>query len=63
MPKAIFLENVENLVSHDEGRTFRIIINTLENELNYHVVGVKREIDGTPSYDKSSFICNTRNFG
>ena len=63
MPKAIFLENVENLVSHDEGRTFRIIINTLENELNYHVIGVKRKTDGTLSYDKSSFIRNTRNFG
>ncbi len=33
-PKVIFLENVANLVKHDEGKTFKIIINTLR-ELNY----------------------------
>lgn len=33
-PKAFFLENVKNLVSHDKGRTFRIIRSTLE-ELDY----------------------------
>ena len=33
MPKVVFLENVENLVSHDKGQTFKTIINTLENEL------------------------------
>ena len=35
-PKAFFLENVKNLVSHDKGRTFRIIRETLE-ELNYSI--------------------------
>lgn len=30
-PKVVFLENVKNLVSHDNGRTFRIIIETLES--------------------------------
>ncbi|MBR1668827.1 MAG: DNA (cytosine-5-)-methyltransferase [Bacteroidaceae bacterium] len=35
-PKAFFLENVKNLVSHDKGRTFRVILETLE-ELNYSV--------------------------
>lgn len=63
MPKVVFLENVEYLVSHDKGRTFKIIINTLENELNYHVVGVRRESDERLIYDKSSFIRNTKNFG
>lgn len=63
MPKVVFLENVENLVSHDKGRTFEIILNTLENELNYHVVGVRKEDDGSLMYDKSSFIRNTKNFG
>lgn len=29
-PKAFFLENVKNLVSHDKGKTFRIIKETLE---------------------------------
>lgn len=36
-PKAFLLENVKNLQSHDRGRTFEIIRNTLENELNYHI--------------------------
>lgn len=62
MPKVVFLENVENLVNHDEGQTFKIIINTLEKELNYHVVGVKHDNDEI-TYDKNSFIRNTKNFG
>jgi DNA (cytosine-5)-methyltransferase 1 len=33
-PKAFFLENVKNLTSHDKGKTFKIIRETLE-ELNY----------------------------
>lgn len=33
-PKILFLENVKNLMSHDKGRTFEVIINTLK-ELNY----------------------------
>ena len=36
-PKAFMLENVKNLVSHDKGRTFKIIMRTLEEELGYHV--------------------------
>ena len=39
-PKFVFLENVENLVRHEKGSTFRTIINTLERELNYKVIGV-----------------------
>ena len=35
-PKAFMLENVKNLVSHDKGRTFKVISNTLK-ELNYSV--------------------------
>jgi len=35
-PKAFFLENVKNLTSHDKGKTFRIIRETLE-ELNYNI--------------------------
>ncbi len=31
------LENVKNLQSHDRGRTFEVIIDTLRNELGYHV--------------------------
>lgn len=35
-PKAFFLENVKNLVSHDKGRTFKVITETLE-ELDYSI--------------------------
>lgn len=36
-PKAFLLENVKNLKSHDKGRTFEIIKNTLTKELGYHI--------------------------
>ena len=36
-PRAFLLENVKNLVNHDRGRTFRIIHETLTEELGYHV--------------------------
>jgi site-specific DNA-cytosine methylase len=34
-PKVVFLENVRNLVYHDKGRTFKTIIDILENKLKY----------------------------
>jgi len=36
-PKAIFLENVKGLRSHDKGRTLQTILNTLRNDLGYFV--------------------------
>jgi DNA (cytosine-5)-methyltransferase 1 len=36
-PKVVFLENVKNLVSHDEGKTFKVILETLEEKLGYKV--------------------------
>lgn len=36
-PKAFLLENVKNLVSHDKGNTFKIILHTLREELGYDV--------------------------
>jgi DNA (cytosine-5)-methyltransferase 1 len=36
-PKAFLLENVKNLVNHDQGRTFKIIFDTLKHELGYHI--------------------------
>lgn len=36
-PSAFLLENVKNLVSHDKGNTFRVIIQTLAKKLGYHV--------------------------
>ena len=35
-PKVMILENVKNLLKHDGGRTFDIIVKTLES-MNYHV--------------------------
>ncbi|MBC34503.1 MAG: DNA (cytosine-5-)-methyltransferase [Bacteroidetes bacterium] len=35
-PRAFMLENVKNLVSHDKGRTFEVICNTLD-ELGYSI--------------------------
>lgn len=36
-PKAFYLENVKNLKSHDEGRTFEKIMDVLKNRLGYTV--------------------------
>jgi DNA (cytosine-5)-methyltransferase 1 len=36
-PKAFLLENVKHLERHDKGRTFKIIMRSLENELGYSV--------------------------
>lgn len=36
-PQVVFLENVANLVKHDDGKTFEIICKTLE-DLKYHLV-------------------------
>jgi DNA (cytosine-5)-methyltransferase 1 len=36
-PAAFMLENVKNLVSHDKGNTFRVILETLRKELDYEV--------------------------
>lgn len=43
-PKAFLLENVKNLLSHDKGNTFRVILQTLREELGYEVH--YRVIDG-----------------
>lgn len=62
-PRAVFLENVDNLVRHDKGNTFRVIINTLEKTLNYKVIGVTYDMLGEPTYNGKDFIRNSRNFG
>ncbi len=36
-PAAFMLENVKNLLSHDRGNTFRVILQTLQDELGYNV--------------------------
>lgn len=47
-PKCFLLENVKGLTNHDKGRTFKIMLDILENKLGYKV------------YSK---ILNARNFG
>lgn len=55
-PLAVMLENVKNLKSHDRGKTFRVIMNTLD-ELGYDVADA--EWDGDFSDPK---IINGKNF-
>jgi DNA (cytosine-5)-methyltransferase 1 len=43
-PDAFLLENVKNLLSHDKGNTFKVILQTLRDELGYEVH--YRVIDG-----------------
>jgi DNA (cytosine-5)-methyltransferase 1 len=43
-PKVFLLENVKNLVSHDKGNTFKVIQETLKNELKYDIY--HKVIDG-----------------
>lgn len=62
-PRAVFLENVDNLISHDHGNTIQTIIETLENELDYRVIGVSIDENGEYVYDRASFVRNTKNFG
>lgn len=62
-PRAIFLENVENLVSHDNGNTISTIVKTLEDELGYRIIGVSMDDDGNYNYSRSTLVRNTRDFG
>ncbi len=62
-PRAVFLENVENLVSHDKGNTIETIIKTLEEDLEYRVIGVSLDEDGNYEYSRSSLVRNTKDFG
>ena len=67
-PKAVFLENVENLIRHQHGLTFNIILNVLEKQLNYKVIGVSyKDIPGMNDrvliYDGKDFIRNSKDFG
>ena len=56
-PKAFLLENVKNLLSHDGGRTYGIIRDVLENELEYEVHA--KVLDGShfvPQHRERIFI-------
>jgi DNA (cytosine-5)-methyltransferase 1 len=60
-PAAFLLENVKNLLSHDKGRTFDVIVQTLRDELGYEVH--YRVIDGqhfTPQHRERIIIVGFR---
>jgi DNA (cytosine-5)-methyltransferase 1 len=60
-PKAFLLENVKNLLSHDKGNTFKVILETLRDELGYDVH--YRIIDGqhfTPQHRERIIIVGFR---
>ena len=60
-PKAFLLENVRNLLFHDRGNTFRVILQTLRDELGYDVH--HRIVDGqhfTPQRRKRVIIVGFR---
>jgi len=61
-PKAFLLENVKNLRSHDGGKTFRVIMETLRDELGY-IVPEPRIIDAAafvPQHRERIFIAGFR---
>lgn len=62
-PKTFLLENVDNLLAHDGGNTFKTIAETLVHELNYKVIGVDENPDGTLSWSRESFKRNSKDFG
>lgn len=59
-PKAVVLENVKNLVSHDKGNTFRVIRQTLEEldyDVSYRVINAKGWV---PQHRQRIFIIGFR---
>lgn len=62
-PKMFMLENVDNLLTHDKGNTFKVILETLIHELDYSIVGVDEDEFGNLKWEKDSFLRNSRNFG
>jgi DNA (cytosine-5)-methyltransferase 1 len=60
-PAAFLLENVKNLLSHDKGHTFQVILQTLRDELGYEVH--YKVIDGqhfTPQHRERIIIIGFR---
>jgi len=60
-PRAFLLENVKNLLSHDKGNTFRVIMSVLTEDLGYHVHW--KIIDGkqwTPQHRERIYIVGFR---
>lgn len=62
-PKAFLLENVDNLLSHDKGNTFKVILEVLIKDLNYKIIGAELQDDGTINFDRNNFLRNSKHFG
>jgi len=62
-PKAFFLENVRHLLKHDNGKTFNIIKDILENELGYsfYYKIVKASDFGLPQHRPRLFMVGFAN--
>lgn len=61
-PKAFLLENVKNLVSHDRGNTFRVMMDVLRHQLKYEFVS-HRVIDAksfVPQHRERTIIVGFR---
>jgi len=60
-PRAFLLENVKNLISHDKGNTFSIILRTLKEELGYQVQTRVLDAKGfVPQHRERIFIVGFR---
>jgi len=62
-PQAFLLENVKNLVSHDGGNTFKVIMHELRDELGYTVY--HKVIDANsyvPQHRERTYIVGFRDF-
>ncbi len=64
-PQAFFLENVRGIVNHDNGNTFKIIREIIENELGYsfHYQIVKASDYGLPQLRPRTFMIGFKNEG
>lgn len=62
-PKTFLLENVDNLLSHDKGHTFKTILNVLIKDLDYHIIGASLDTKGNVQFERGNFVRNSKNFG
>ena len=62
-PAAFLLENVPNLLQHDKGRTFEIIMRVLEQDLGYYVTTqIINAFPWVPQNRKRLFLCGFSRF-
>lgn len=60
-PKAFLLENVRGLVSHNQGNTFKIVLDYLENKLGYDIhIKMINSIDYVPQNRDRIYIVGFR---